>query len=177
MPTYEFHHILPLGRSQKANLARLITDWHATTFKAPRFIVNCRFIDIRAANTEDFWVGGHELKTNKLMITLRSGTGRTEEQYKRITTKLVSMWNELTKDIQASEREKELRDVFVMGVFDSAYERGFFLPMPGKFEPWVAENETEFQKLANGCDVVFKDLIQEIQERPGFGGGPQTSSK
>ncbi|OHF04453.1 hypothetical protein CORC01_00305 [Colletotrichum orchidophilum] len=177
MPTYEFHHILPLGRPQKANLARLITDWHATTFKAPIFIVNCRFVDIRAANTQDFWVGGHELKTNKLMIALRSGTGRTEDQYKSITMKLVSFWNESIKDVQASQQEKELKDVFVMGVFDSAYERGFFLPMPGEFEPWVAGNQPEFQKLADGGDAVFKDLVLEIQERPEFGGNSQASSK
>lgn len=129
MPTYEFHHVLALTLAQKSRLAGLITDWHATTFKAPRFIVNCRFVDIRAANPEDFWIGGRQLKTNRLMISLRSGTGRTEEQYAAITNKLVSMWNNSTKEMQASEQEKELKDVFIMGSYDSAYERGFFLPM------------------------------------------------
>lgn len=129
MPTYEFHHILPLTTVHKSRLASLITDWHATTFKAPRFIVNCRFVDIRASSTENFWVGGRQLKTNRLMITLRSGTGRTQEQYASITNKLVSLWNTSTEDIQGNQQEKELKDVFIMGSYDSAFERGFFLPM------------------------------------------------
>lgn len=129
MPLYEFHHILPLTGAEKSRLARHITDWHATTFKAPRFIVNCRFIDIRASNIEDFWVGGRQLKTNKLMITLRSGTGRTAEQYAGITTKLISFWNDSVEGAQVTQKEKELKDVFIMGSYDSAFERGFFLPM------------------------------------------------
>ncbi|RSL61662.1 hypothetical protein CEP53_005018 [Fusarium sp. AF-6] len=168
MPLYEFHHILPLTGVEKSRLARLITDWHATTFKAPRFIVNCRFVDIRASNTEDFWVGGRQLKTNKLLITLRNGTGRTAEQYAGITTKLISFWNDSIKEVQASEKEKELKDVFIMGTFDSAFERGFFLPMPGKFEEWVAENQAEFWELASGGDEIFKDLVVELDTRPEF---------
>ncbi|KAM6537898.1 hypothetical protein FALCPG4_003797 [Fusarium falciforme] len=168
MPTYEFHHILPLTGVQKSHLARLITDWHATTFKAPRFIVNCRFVDIRASNPEDFWVGGRQLKTNRLIITLRSGTGRTAEQYAGITTKLVSFWNDSIKEVQAGPKEKELKDVFIMGSYDSAFERGFFLPMPGKFEEWVAGNEAEFRALASEGDEIFQDLVEEFETRPEF---------
>jgi hypothetical protein len=131
MPCYEFNHVLPLTRAHKATLARVITDWHATTFKAPRFIVNCKFVDIRAQSSDDNWIGGLPMKTNKLNIFLRSGTGRTDQQYQGITNKLVSIWDEVIKDIQAVESEKELKDVFVMGVFDSALERGFFLPLVG----------------------------------------------
>ncbi|RTE78024.1 hypothetical protein BHE90_007484 [Fusarium euwallaceae] len=168
MPLYEFHHILPLTGVEKSRLARLITDWHATTFKAPRFIVNCRFVDIRASNTEDFWVGGRQLKTNKLMITLRSGTCRTAEQYAGITTKLVSFWNDSIKEVQATQKEKELKDVFIMGSYDSAFERGFFLPMPGKFEEWVVKNQAEFRELASGGDEIFQDLVEELETRPEF---------
>ncbi|KAI8691879.1 hypothetical protein LRP88_09140 [Fusarium phalaenopsidis] len=168
MPLYEFHHILPLTGAEKSRLARLITDWHATTFKAPRFIVNCRFVDIRASNTEDFWVGGRQLKTNKLMIMLRSGTGRTAEQYVGITTKLISFWNDSIQEVQATRKEKELKDVFIMGSYDSAFERGFFLPMPGKFEEWVAGNEAEFRELASGGDEIFQDLVEELETRPEF---------
>ncbi|RSL90140.1 hypothetical protein CEP52_014684 [Fusarium oligoseptatum] len=149
MPLYEFHHILPLTGVEKSRLARLITDWHATTFKAPRFIVNCRF-------------------TNKLMITLRSGTGRTAEQYAGITTKLVSFWNDSIKEVQATQKEKELKDVFIMGSYDSAFERGFFLPMPGKFEEWVVKNQAEFRELASGGDEIFQDLVEELETRPEF---------
>ncbi|KAJ4312084.1 hypothetical protein N0V84_010107 [Fusarium piperis] len=168
MPLYEFHHILPLTGVEKSRLARLITDWHATTFKAPRFIVNCRFVDIRASSSEDFWVGGRQLKTNKLMITLRSGTGRTAEQYAGITNKMVSLWNDSIQEVQATGREKELKDVFIMGSYDSAFERGFMLPMPGKFEEWVAENEAKFRELASGGDEIFQDLVEELETRPEF---------
>ncbi|KAL2675592.1 hypothetical protein Neosp_011782 [[Neocosmospora] mangrovei] len=168
MPLYEFHHILPLTGAEKSRLARLITDWHATTFKAPRFIVNCRFVDTRASNIEDFWVGGRQLKTNKLMITLRSGTGRTTEQYTAITNKLISFWNDSVKEVQATQKEKELKDVFIMGSYDSAFERGFFLPMPGKFEEWVVGNEAEFRELASGGDEIFQDLVEELETRPEF---------
>lgn len=132
MPSYEFHHILPLTRAHKATLARAITDWHATTFKAPRFIVNCKFVDIRAQSSEDNWIGGLAMKTNKLNIFLRSGTGRTAQQYQDITTKVVAIWDDAVKDVQtAAESDRELNDMFIMGVFDSALERGFFLPMVG----------------------------------------------
>ena len=42
---------------------------------------------------------------------------------------LVSFWDNAVKDVQASQREKEMKDVFIMGIFDSALERGFSLPM------------------------------------------------
>lgn len=129
MPSYEFYHVLPLTRAHKAALARAITNWHATTFKAPQFIVNCKFVDIRAQSSDDHWVGGRAMKTNKLNIFLRSGTSRTDQQYHDITFKLVSIWNDTVKDVQACEQEKGLKDVFVMGIYDSAFERGFFLPM------------------------------------------------
>lgn len=132
MPSYEFQHILPLTRAHKATLARAITDWHATTFNAPRFIVNCKFTDIRAQSPDDSWVGGLAMKTNRLDVFLRSGTGRTAQQYQDITTKVVSIWDEAVKDVQtAAESDKELKDVFIMGDIDSALERGFFLPMVG----------------------------------------------
>ncbi|KAF6824355.1 hypothetical protein CMUS01_10271 [Colletotrichum musicola] len=151
MPSYEFHHILPLTRAHKATLARAVTDWHATTFKAPRFII-----------------GGLAMKTNRLDIFLRSGTSRTAQQYQDITTKLVSIWDEAVKDVQtAAESDKELKDVFIMGVFDSALERGFFLPMPGKLEEWVLENKPEFQKRADAGDETFKGLLK-VAERPEF---------
>ncbi|CAH0057873.1 unnamed protein product [Clonostachys solani] len=168
MPMYEFHHILAITKAQKSNISRAITEWHAATFKAPRFIVNCRFVDIRADHPDNNWVGGLPMKTNKLMITLRSGTGRTEQQYRDITNKVVSLWDEAVKDSQANDREKELKDVFIMGTFDSAMERGFFLPLPGKFEEWVAKSKPEFQKLADGGDEIFQGLLKEIEERPEF---------
>ncbi|KAF6829357.1 hypothetical protein CPLU01_07999 [Colletotrichum plurivorum] len=175
---YEFHHILPLTRAHKAALARAVTDWHATTFKAPRFIVNCKFVDIRAQSSDDNWIGGLAMKTNRLDIFLRSGTGRTAQQYQDITTKLVSIWDDAVKDVQtAAESDKELKDVFILGVFDSAFERGFFLPMPGNFEEWVIENKPQFQKLADGGDETFKGLLKEVAERPEFQASEVQTSK
>jgi hypothetical protein len=39
---------------------------------------------------------------------------------------------------------------------------------PGKFEAWVREHTPEFRKLADGGDPVFKDLLEEIQEKSEF---------
>jgi len=122
MPTYEFHHIIPLTSAQKGTLASLVTDWHAFTFRAPRFIVNCRFVDIRAAPLEDNYIGGKPFKSNKLFVSLRSGTGRTEEQYANMTGKLIDMWHEAVKGTPSPDNE--LKDVFAMGTLDSAYARG-----------------------------------------------------
>ncbi|KIW13328.1 hypothetical protein PV08_08516 [Exophiala spinifera] len=168
MPIYEFHHILPLSPIQKSRLARVVTDWHSFTFRAPRFIVNCRFVDTRSVPSEDNYVGGKPFKSNRLFVSLRSGTGRTEEQYIDMTRKLQAMWNETVQDVPAPSVEKELKDVFIMGTLDSAFERGWFLPMPGKFENWVKEHTPDFQKLAESGDPVFKDLLEEIKERPEF---------
>jgi phenylpyruvate tautomerase PptA (4-oxalocrotonate tautomerase family) len=127
MPTYEFHHIIHLTAAQKGTLARLVTNWHASTFRAPRFIVNCRFVDIQSAPLEDNYIGGKPFKSNKLFVSLRSGTGRTEEQYAAMTKTLVDMWHEAVKGTPSPEHE--LKDVLVMGTLDSAFERGWFLPM------------------------------------------------
>ncbi len=194
MPIYEFHHGLSLTATQKSKLARAVTDWHSFTFRAPRFIVNCRFIDLQKLPTEDNYVGGKPFKSNKLFVSLRSGTGRTEEQYKSMTQKLQEIWNEAMVDVEAPALEKDLKDVFIMGTLDSALERGWFLPMvcficfslssshvplsgrmtgslsvqPGKFEAWIREHTPEFRKLADQGDPVFKDLLEEIKARPEF---------
>jgi len=168
MPIYEFHHVLPFTASKKSQLARAVTDWHSFTFRAPRFIVNCRFVDIQKLPSEDNYVGGKPFKSNKLFVSLRSGTGRTEEQYQGMIQKLQGLWNEAVTDIEAPALDKDLKDVFIMGTIDSALERGWFLPMPGKFEAWVREHTPEFRKLADGGDPVFKDLLEEIQEKSEF---------
>ncbi|EXJ87439.1 hypothetical protein A1O3_04399 [Capronia epimyces CBS 606.96] len=167
MPIYEFHHVLPLTAAHKSKLARAVTDWHSFTFRAPRFIVNCRFVDIQKLPSEDNYIGGKPFKSNKLFVSLRSGSGRTEEQYITMTQKLQAMWNGAVQDLEA-EVEKDLKDIFILGTLDSAMERGWFLPMPGKFESWVKDNRPGFQKLADAGDLIFKDLMEEIEARPEF---------
>jgi phenylpyruvate tautomerase PptA (4-oxalocrotonate tautomerase family) len=132
MPIYEFQHVLALTAAQKASLARLVTEWHSNTFKSPRFIVNCRFVDIRDQRAEDNYIGGKPFKSNRLFVSLRSGTGRTEQALADMTRKIQSLWDEAVQDIQAPAQDKNLIDVFIMGILDSALERGWFLPMVGQ---------------------------------------------
>lgn len=131
MPIYEFYHILPLTAAQKSALARAVTDWHASTFRAPRFIVNSRFISTRDTPDEDNYIGAEPFKSNRLVVSLRSGAGRTEEQYQSMTKVLQNIWNEVVKSANCAgkESDKELKDIFIMGTIDSAMERGWFLPM------------------------------------------------
>ncbi|KAJ9602971.1 hypothetical protein H2200_012751 [Cladophialophora chaetospira] len=168
MPTYEFHHILPLKRPQKAQLAQAVTDWHAVTFRAPRFVVNCRFISARDIPAEDSYIGGRVLNCNKLFVSLRSRIRRTPEQYLSMTKTLQRMWDEAVQDSAHIGSGKELKDVFIMGTIDSTLKRGWFLPMPGHFEKWVKENTKGFQKQAETGDTFFEDLVQEIGDRPEF---------
>jgi phenylpyruvate tautomerase PptA (4-oxalocrotonate tautomerase family) len=125
MPIYKFEHVIPLSRSQKTGLAQAITDWHATTFKAPRFIVNVRFIDVSQGVLADSYIGGAQRQTNRLFVSLRSGTGRTESQLQGISDKLESLWDSAV----GKSCSNQLRGVFILGHIDSAKEAGFHLPL------------------------------------------------
>jgi phenylpyruvate tautomerase PptA (4-oxalocrotonate tautomerase family) len=125
MPLYEFEHFIRLAASQKTAIAKAITDWHATTFKAPRYIVCCRFIDVSQGPLSETFVGGQPKRSNRLFLSLRSGTGRTPEQLEGMTNNIVSIWN----GIAGSTVEAQLRAVYIKGTIDSALEGGFMLPM------------------------------------------------
>lgn len=125
MPIYEFEHVIRLAASQKTALAKTITDWHATSFNAPRYIVQCRFIDVSQGSLSDIFIGGQPRKINRLFVSLRSGAGRTQQQLEGMTNKLVSMWD----NVAGSTPEAELRAVYIKGTLDSAFEGGFHLPM------------------------------------------------
>ncbi|RFU29398.1 hypothetical protein B7463_g6941, partial [Scytalidium lignicola] len=164
MPLYEFEHAIRLAASQKHTLAKAITDWHAMTFNAPRFIVGCRFIDISQGPLSETYIGGQPSKINRLFISLRSGTGRTPAQLEDMTHKLVKIWDEIV----GTSKEAQLRGVYIKGTIDSALEGGFMLPMPGKFEQWVKDNTENFKKLADAGDTDFIGLMKEIETRPEF---------
>lgn len=184
MPLYEFEHLVRLSASQKSSIAEAVTHWHTTTFKAPRYIVGCRFIDVSHGPLSDLYIGGVPKQQNRLFVSLRSGTGRTAEQLEGMTNSLLGIWN----SVVGSSKDAELRAVFVQGVIDSAFEGGFMLPMvssirrpasmfnnrltvfdqPGKFEQWVKDHTADFRKLADAGDDDFIGLIKEIAERPEF---------
>lgn len=126
MPIYHFELAIQLSQAQKLNLARAITDWHAVTFTAPRFIVNVRFVDVSKGLLSDTYVGGEPRQINRLFVSLRSGAGRTKSQLEGMADKLEGFWNQAVGD--ASTRQ-QLRGVFIMGALDSAKESGFHLPM------------------------------------------------
>jgi Putative oxalocrotonate tautomerase enzyme len=128
MPLYEFEHVIRLGASQKVALAKAVTDWHAISFKAPRFIVACRFIDVSHGPLSETFIGGESKTINRLFVSLRSGAGRTPEQLEGMTNKLVDIWT----SIVGSTISSQLRAVYIKGTLDSALEGGFFLPMVSK---------------------------------------------
>ncbi len=126
MPIYHFEHAITLSQAQKLALVKVITDWHATTFRAPRFIVNVRFVNVSSGLLSDTYVGGVPRQINRLFVSLRSGAGRTQSQLESIADKLEGFWNET---VGTGLIEKQLRGVFIQGTLDSAKESGFHLPL------------------------------------------------
>ncbi|UKZ64195.1 uncharacterized protein TrAtP1_005415 [Trichoderma atroviride] len=165
MPMYHFELATKLTQTQKLALVRTITDWHATTFKSPRFIVNVRFIDVSEGLLADSYVGGTQRRINRLFVSLRSGTSRSQQALEGMADKLESFWNETVgKDSIA----KQLRGVFIMGELDVAKEAGFHLPLPGHFEQWVKDNTEELHRLAAEGDPDAAQVVEEIKVRPEF---------
>jgi phenylpyruvate tautomerase PptA (4-oxalocrotonate tautomerase family) len=126
MPIYHFELATRLTQTQKLALVRTITDWHAITFKSPRFIVNVRFVDVSQGFLADSYIGGVQRQINRLFVSLRSGTSRSQAALEGMADKLEGFWNETVgKDSIA----KQLRGVFIMGELDVAKEAGFHLPL------------------------------------------------
>lgn len=126
MPIYHFELATKLTQTQKLALVRTITDWHATTFKSPRFIVNVRFVDVSQGFLADSYIGGTQRHINRLFVSLRSGAGRSQQALEGMADKLESFWNET---VGRDSITKQLRGVFIMGELDVAKEAGFHLPL------------------------------------------------
>jgi hypothetical protein len=129
MPLYEFEHITTLTEQQKSSIAIAITSFHSAAFNSPRFIVGTRFIDVSHGLLSETYIGGIAKKTNRLFVSLRSGTGRTPEVLESMTEKLREIWDTNVCHGIAESIEPELRAVYIMGTLDSAFESGFMLPM------------------------------------------------
>lgn len=95
-------------------------------FHAPRYIVNCRFIDVSAGPLSDTFVGGKRRHINRLFVTLRSGTGRTADQLRVLIDSVNSVWDSI---IGGGGWEKQLRSMYIKGSIDAAKEGGFHLPL------------------------------------------------
>lgn len=126
MPIYHFELATKLTQIQKLALVRTITDWHSTTFKSPRFIVNVRFVDVSQGHLADSYIGGTQRHINRLFVSLRSGAGRSQQALEGMADKLESFWNET---VGRDSIAKQLRGVFIMGELDVAKEAGFHLPL------------------------------------------------
>lgn len=126
MPIYEFEHAIRLSVTQRQALATAITDYHALTFNAPRYIVNCRFIDVSQGPLSNTFVGGQPSQINRLFVSLRSGAGRTHAQLQGLSDKLESIWDGV---VGKGTREQQLRGIYIKGNLDVAKEGGFHLPM------------------------------------------------
>lgn len=109
--------------------------------------MNCHFTNTVDIPDEDNYVGGKPFRSNKLFVSLRSGAGRTEEQYQSMTKTLQRMWNEAVGEDAGNGSDKELKDVFILGTIDSALERGWFLPMVSAYSLGV--------KVESAADAVI----------------------
>lgn len=126
MPMYHFELAIKLTQTQKLALVKKITDWHATTFRSPRFIVNVRFMDVTQGLLADTYVGGEQRQINRLFVSLRSGGGRTQEQLEGMADKLEGFWNEA---VGKESIATQLRGIFIKRELDVAKESGFHLPL------------------------------------------------
>ncbi|RDW58995.1 uncharacterized protein DSM5745_11201 [Aspergillus mulundensis] len=165
MPLYEFEHAIPLQEPEKQAIAHGITEFHANTFHAPRYIVNCRFIDVSHGPLSDTFVGGKRRQINRLFVTLRSGTGRTADQLRGLMDSVNAVWDEI---VAGGGWERQLRSVYIKGCIDAAKEGGFHLPLPGYFAQWVKDNTVQFQRLAAEGDPDMVQLVEDIESRPEF---------
>lgn len=181
MPMYHFELAIKLTQTQKMALVNKITDWHATTFRSPRFIVNVRFMDVAQANLTDTYIGGEQRQINRLFVSLRSGGGRTQEQLEGMADKLEDLWNEA---VGKGSIATQLRQIFIKRELDVAKESGFHLPLvslkceiimmitnivqPGGFEQWVKDNTDELKRLAAEGDPDAAQVVEEIKVRPEF---------
>ncbi|KKP00343.1 hypothetical protein THAR02_07554 [Trichoderma harzianum] len=165
MPMYHFELAIKLSQTQKLALVNKITDWHATTFRSPRFIVNVRFMDAVQANLTDTYIGGEQRQVNRLFVSLRSGGGRTQEQLEGMADKLEDLWNEA---VGKGSIATQLRQIFIKRELDVAKESGFHLPQPGGFEQWVKDNTDELKRLAAEGDPDAAQVVEEIKVRPEF---------
>jgi phenylpyruvate tautomerase PptA (4-oxalocrotonate tautomerase family) len=75
-------HSYSLTREQKDQLAKVITDLHAATFRTPRLCVNVRFV--LAEPQGDFYVAGtptEPASPNRILASVRIGFDRTKKMF------------------------------------------------------------------------------------------------
>ncbi|MCJ1305423.1 hypothetical protein MMC08_008237 [Hypocenomyce scalaris] len=177
MPLYEVEHTIHLSPEQLDKLAEAITRIHTRAFTTPSLFVNIRFTNVAQQVT---YVGGKPKRANRILASVRSGGGRSNDQFEKICKDITEEWDSI---VGTSAPEYKLRAVFVLGTITTAMEAGFMLPQAGDDVIWMKANRAEFKKLAgekeSEGDPDFKELVREMNERddlkPQLGDEPEDS--
>ncbi|KAI0123685.1 hypothetical protein BJ170DRAFT_598888 [Xylariales sp. AK1849] len=167
MPMYEVEHITALTDIQKDALALAITDIHSNKFTTPRLFVNVKFTD---ASKQDTYVAGKRRLSNRIVGRVRRGPTRTQQDFDSLSTDLHIAWSSIIHPSHSSKppAELELRAVFITGDIIASWKAGFVLPIAGNDPQWVKDNMDAFKEKAREGDQDFVELIEELEDRPGF---------
>lgn len=87
------------------------------------------------------------------------------------------MWDEVCSEITAlwtslvgNAGDKELRAIFILGSMIAGAEAGFPIPQAGQDKVWLKQHMSGLKKKAEEGDEDIKEMLEEMQSRPGFEG-------
>ncbi|KAJ2968225.1 hypothetical protein NQ176_g9285 [Zarea fungicola] len=169
-------HSIPLSREQKDTLASFITTLHTSTFRAPSFFVNVRFVTPEADG--DYYVAGKARPTspNRITATVRTSPTRTKEIFDSTAQKIAAKWNEVVNDSAIAapldgsltqdqvSRLKALHLVVFQPML-AALEHGVVIPGAGEEQNWFRENMAYFKEQAEiHNNKEFQDMLHEVSQ-------------
>lgn len=142
-------------------LAAGLTDIHSEKFQTPRLVVNVTFSDF----TKPSYIAGKRRKSNLLVAVVRAGPGRTPEMWDDTCSEINALWT----SIVGNQGEKELRGIFILGSLIAGTEAGFPIPQAGQDKMWAKQHMPAMKKKAAEGDEDFKEFLEEMKNRPGWG--------
>lgn len=132
MPLYHIYHSLPLTRVQKGQLAKTITELHASTFKSPTFFSYVSFVRLDPTEENDWAAGNFKPQgTNRITGMLRTSDTRPKKLFDDLAEKIEDTWNRVVGLDQAQDREvRRLHAIYLFPMI-TARERGIAVPGVG----------------------------------------------
>lgn len=145
MPLYEISHSFPLTRKLKDQLAKQITELHATTFTTPSLFVNVHFKDIDAT-AENYYIAGSTRVggINRITGMVRTAESRTKKDFDSLSEKIEGIWNSVVrglgdeaedkdgnkKKVDETDKEKEAKRLHAVFLYQmvAARESGITIP-------------------------------------------------
>ncbi|KAI1080597.1 hypothetical protein F5B20DRAFT_104423 [Whalleya microplaca] len=191
MPLYDIEHTTTLSPPQQQRLATAFTDLHSRRFRTPRVFLNVRFTDASAQpvyrggrlavynrvvlrtrasdqrSKEDYDDHCRDLiRAWREVLGIAVGEGMGGEKGEgegegegegggKGNEKGVGV-------VREEDRERDLRTVWVVPALLTAVECGVARPRVGEEAAWLVQNRAEFERLAEGGDEDFVELLREI---------------